>query len=334
MIRYLTERVPLMICPRWVYTRTQPIGIDDVLSYLIAALNNQDVKGKIVEIGGSDVITYGEMMMGYAQVRGLKRVMVPVPFLTPRLSAYWVHWVTPVSAEIAHSLVEGLRNEAVVRTNDAERFFPGIRPGPYLDAVRSALSSLDAKRVESRWTDSLTSSQGISQPVVLATQEGMILEARERLTGADRTRLFQVIEGLGGDAGWLYMNWAWEVRGLIDRLIGGVGLRRGRRNPSEVRIGDALDFWRIEDISPARYLLLRSEMITPGDAWLEYTLTDHDGLTRVKQIAYFAPKGLAGLLYWYLLYPIHSIIFSGLIRAIIQKAEANAGKQVREVLDG
>jgi uncharacterized protein YbjT (DUF2867 family) len=322
MIRYLTERVPLMVCPKWVFTRTQPIAIEDVLTYLISALTTSGALNKVIEIGGQEVITYGEMMLGYAEVRGLKRILIPVPFLTPKLSAYWVHWVTPVSAEIAHALVEGLRNEALVTDRSAEEIFPDITPTDYRMAVQVALAKLAASEVETRWTDALTSSLGEQAPVQLTTLEGLIMEVRQAEIQADQDRVFQVLSGLGGEKGWLYFDWAWRIRGVIDRLLGGVGLRRGRRDPNELRVGDALDFWRVEEIEAGTKLRLRSEMITPGEAWLQYDLEYTESqVVKLRQTAFFAPRGLPGFLYWYVLYPIHSLVFSGLIRKIKEKSE-------------
>ncbi|TFG47719.1 MAG: SDR family oxidoreductase [Anaerolineales bacterium] len=322
MIRYLTERIPLMVCPRWVYTRTQPIAISDVLDYLQTALQTEASMGKIIEIGGKDVLTYGDMMLGYAQVRGLKRRMLPVPLLTPKLSAYWVHWMTPVSAEIAHALVQGLRNEAIVKVNTAEEIFPGIKPMDYLSAVKLALEKLDAGEVETRWTDALVSSMGTKSPIQLTTSEGMIIERRQVNITAKPDIVFNAIKALGGDNGWLYLDWAWQLRGLIDRLMGGVGLRRGRRDPNDLRVGDALDFWRVEFVEKDSLIRLRSEMITPGEAWLEFELlslqTDQISLI---QTAIFAPRGLSGLAYWYILYPFHSLVFSGLINGIKKLSE-------------
>ncbi len=322
MIRYLTERVPLMVCPRWVYTKTQPIAIQDVLAYLITALTTPASFNKVIEIGGRDVVTYGEMMLGYAGVRGLKRILIPVPFLTPKLSAYWVHWVTPVSAEIAHALVEGLRNEALVADHSAPEIFPGITPTDYQSAVQTALDKLAASEVETRWTDALTSSLGEQEPVQLTTLEGLIIEHRQAKILAGKDRVFQVLSSLGGERGWLYFDWAWQIRGVLDRLLGGVGLRRGRRDPDELRVGDALDFWRVEEIQEGVKLRLRSEMITPGEAWLQYDLEQsEDQNVFLRQTAFFAPRGLPGFLYWYVLYPIHSLVFSGLIRGIKEKSE-------------
>ena len=323
MIRYLTERVPVMVCPRWVFTRVQPIAIRDVLDYLVAALDTPESAGRIIEIGGSEVLTYGAMMMGYARARGLRRWLLPVPVLTPRLSSYWVHLVTPIPAGIARPLIDGLRNEVIVREADGRDLFPHIEPMDYQSAVSLALSDLEARRIETSWSDALANSQGDVVPVVLSTQEGMIIERRQQMVPTPPTKVFKMISRLGGQTGWLYMDWAWRVRGWIDRLAGGVGLRRGRRDPEVIRMGDAIDFWRVESVEPGRRLLLRAEMKLPGRAWLQFEALPYKaGQTRLVQTAFFAPKGLLGLAYWYMLYPIHGVIFAGMIRNLARGAMA------------
>jgi uncharacterized protein YbjT (DUF2867 family) len=323
MIRYLTERIPVMICPKWVYTRVQPIAIEDVLEYLTAALETQESLGRIIEIGGSDVLTYGDMMKGYADVRGLQRKLISVPVLTPRLSSYWVHWMTPVPASITRPLVEGLRNEVIVRDPVAQTIFPEIEPVGYSTAVKQALTSLETGQVETRWTDAVVSSVGHQAPVVLTTLEGMLIERRQLEVSASPQTVYERFTQLGGEVGWLYFDWAWRLRGALDRLIGGVGLRRGRRDPVEIRVGDAIDFWRVEQIVPGEKLRLRAEMKVPGGAWLEFeAIPARKRRTQLVQTAFFAPKGLFGLLYWYALYPLHGLIFSGLIKALKKSAEA------------
>lgn len=325
MIRYLTERVPLMVCPRWVYTRIQPIAIRNVLEYLEAALETAESADQIIEIGGADVLTYGDMMKGYAVARGLRRLLIPVPVLTPRLSSHWVHWVTPIPKKIARPLIDGLRNEVVVRDETARRIFPQIVPMDYRTAVQRALAKLDAGEVETAWTDALTSSQGDREPVLLTAHEGMILEQRRRLVQASAETVYASFTGLGGERGWLYFDWAWRLRGIADRLVGGVGFRRGRRDPYDVRVGDALDFWRVEAVQPDRLMRLRAEMKVPGRAWLQFEAKPQTAKrTQLIQTAFFAPKGLFGLLYWYLLYPIHGLIFSGLINSLTTLAETAA----------
>jgi len=322
MIRYLTERVPVMVCPSWVYTRIQPIAIRNVLDYLVATLETPESAGGVIEIGGADVVTYGDMMLGYAEARGLKRWLLPVPVLTPRLSSYWVHLVTPIPAAIAQPLIEGLRNEVVVRGDAARRIFPAIEPLDYATAVRLALGKLDANEVETAWSDALATSQGDVKPVTLTTHEGMILEHRQHRAAAPPEAAFRVFSSLGGKRGWLYANLLWRLRGLLDRLVGGVGFRRGRRHPTRLRVGEALDFWRVEAVEPGRLVRLRAEMKVPGRAWLEFRAEpEPGGGCRVHQTAYFAPKGLPGLAYWYALYPVHAVIFSKMIERVCQEAE-------------
>jgi len=324
MIRYLTERIPIMICPRWVFTRVQPISIRDVLAYLTATLEVPESIGKVIEIGGADVLTYGDMMMGYAEERGLNRKLISVPVLTPRLSSYWVHWMTPVPARITRPLIEGLRNEVVVRDNTAQTLFPKIQPVGYSAAVKRALGNLDLGEVETRWTDALVSSQSESSPVVMKSQEGLIIERRMEEVFAPQKKIFESFTRLGGEQGWLYSDWAWEILGIIDRLFGGVGLRRGRRDPDDVRVGDAIDFWRVEAVEPDEMLRLRAELKLPGKAWLQFEARAlKNGDAQLIQTAFFAPKGLFGLISWYGLYPINSLIFSGLVRNLKELSETS-----------
>jgi uncharacterized protein YbjT (DUF2867 family) len=322
MIRYLTERVPVMICPSWVYTKTQPLAISDVISYLVSALETRECLDKIIEIGGSDVITYRQMMFGYAKSRGLRRLMIPVPVLTPRLSSYWVHLVTPIPSSIAQPLIDGLKNEVIVTNNHAQKIFPSIRPRSYEDAVRLALARLQDGKIENSWSDAVSNTQVQGTPVMLTTQEGMIRERRQLLVKASPEALYQTITSLGGQKGWLYMNWAWRFRGLLDTLLGGVGMRSGRRDPNRLRTGDTVDFWRVEAIKPNQFLRLRAEMKVPGNAWLQFEISPNkNNSNTLIQTAFFAPKGLFGILYWYILYPIHCLIFRGLIRNIAQQAQ-------------
>ena len=321
MIRYLTERLPIMVCPRWVYTRTQPIGIRDVLEYLAAALAVPESGNQIIEIGGAEVVTYGEMMMIYAKARGLKRWLLPVPVLTPRLSSLWVNLVTPIPATIARPLVEGLKNESIVRDPSARKLFPHIQPAGYLTSVERALARLQASNVETAWSDALSATREEVPKLILTTQEGMILERRQRIVPAPMADIYHIFNGIGGKRGWFFMNWAWEIRGFVDKTLGGVGLRRGRRDPDRLRVGDALDFWRVEAVEPNRLLRLRAEMKVPGKAWLQFQVGAAEGnRTILSQTAYFAPKGLMGWLYWYVLYPLHALIFSGLIDQIARRA--------------
>ncbi len=322
MIRYLVERLPVMICPKWIYSRIQPIAVDDLLEYLVSALDAPDSQGQIVEIGGKDAVTYRGMMLGYAQARGLKRLLVPVPVLTPRLSAYWVHWITPIHAGISSALIEGLHNDVVVTNDLARRLFPRVEPMDYAGAIARVIDDLDAGRIDTSWSDALGAPAWREQPVGLESRHGMIIERRRMRVSAPARDVYRVFTGIGGARGWYFATWAWRLRGALDRLLGGVGLRRGRRHPDHLRIGDALDFWRVEDLQPDRSVRLRAEMKLPGRAWLQFEAREaDDGATHLEQTAAFIPKGLPGLAYWYGLYPLHAWIFGGLVRAIARRAE-------------
>lgn len=322
ILRHLTERLPIMITPRWVGTRCQPIAIRDVLDYLVGALEHPDVTG-IVEIGGPDVLSYGDMMRTYARLRGLRRLMIPVPVLTPRLSSYWVNLISPVPAGIARPLIEGLRNEVVVRDPRPARAF-GLRPLSYITALRRAMDRADPDDLVSTWFDAYAAPDRASLSSVTSA-EGMIVERRQRAVAAPPEVVFAEIERLGGRGGWPYANVLWRVRGMIDRAVGGVGMRLGRRDPDKLRVGDALDFWRVEDVRRPTLLRLRAEMRVPGRAWLQYEVLPAGGGSRLVQTAFFEPKGLPGLVYWYLLYPVHGLIFRGSVRVLAGRAARRGG---------
>jgi uncharacterized protein YbjT (DUF2867 family) len=323
ILRHLTERLPVMITPRWVGTRCQPIGIRDVLDYLVGVLDHPDASG-IVEIGGPDVLSYGDMMRTYARLRGLRRLMVPVPLLTPRLSSYWVNLVSPVPAAVARPLIEGLRNEVVVRDPGPASGF-GLRPAPYVQALQLAIDRTDRHDVESTWFDALADLHKASLSSLTST-EGMLVERRRRMVAATPEQVFAEVERVGGDAGWPYANLLWRVRGWADRLVGGVGMRLGRRDPDRLRVGDALDFWRVEEVRRPALLRLRAEMRVPGRAWLQYEVTPTEGGSRLVQTAFFEPKGLPGLAYWYTLYPVHGLIFRGTVRVLAERAMGRANE--------
>lgn len=323
MIRYLTERIPLMITPSWVKTPCQPIAISDLLSYLLACLQEPRSTGRVIEIGGADVITYGKMMLIYARVRGLRRVLLPVPVLTPRLSSHWVGLVTPIPAAYARPLIEGLRNPVVVHDQSAAELFPSIKPMSYEAAVRLAVQGTTLHQVETSWTSSLGATPYVN-PVgtTLESVEGMLVERRVAEVRAGAATVFRVFSGIGGRRGWLYANWIWRLRGIADRLVGGVGMRRGRRDPNSLVPGDALDWWRVEAVQPNALLRLRAEMKLPGRGWLEFIVEPYGAdKARLSQAAYFQPTGLTGVLYWYGLYPIHRLIFKGMLAAIVGRAE-------------
>ena len=314
MIRHLSERLPVMICPKWVYTKTQPIAIRNVLDYILKTIQLKLNKNYIFEIGGKDVLSYGDMIKEYSSERKLNRFLIPIPFLTPNLSSYWVHWTTPLSANITRPLVEGLKNESIIKKHIKEDFFKNIKLLNYKEAVSEALKCLETENVATSWSDSISSSKGRDgQELELQSKEGMIVESRKILINATPEKIYMFLCSIGGDRGWLYANFLWVIRGYIDLLLGGVGLRRGKRNQTKINQGDALDFWRVERIESNKLIRLKAEMKLPGVAWLEYKIDDNSNLI---QTAYFAPKGLLGLTYWYSLYPIHKIIFRGLLNSI------------------
>jgi uncharacterized protein YbjT (DUF2867 family) len=320
MLRYLTERLPIMICPRWA-SKAQPISIRDVLRYLMNALDLQETQDKIIEIGGRDQLSYGDMLRVFAKKRDLRRIVFNIPVLTPRISSYWVSFVTPIPASIARPLMEGVRNEAIVKTSLAKEIFK-FEPIGYEEALEIALERTFLDEVETHWASAL-SSLGVHSPkaVILESREGLLVEERLKRTSASAEKLFSVIMRLGGKAGWPYGQWLWEVRGWMDGLLGGVGLRRGRRSAHQLQVGDALDFWRVEAIESNRLLRLRAEMKVPGKAWLEFSIDESEQGCVFMQRAMFEPKGLFGLLYWYALYPIHAFMFQGMVAEIVRRAE-------------
>jgi uncharacterized protein YbjT (DUF2867 family) len=322
MIRNLTERIPLMICPRWVYQRTQPIAIDDVLDYLVAALEIQESAGQILEIGGTEVLTYGDLMKGYALVRGLRRFLVPVPVLTPRLSSYWVHWTTPLPAVMARPLIEGLRSEVIVTNDNAKALFPNIQCSDYATAVRQALDDL---RPDSFSEVLITKAEDVmtGEPTVESRLErGMILETWQVGVEADPTIVYRAFAALGGDRGWRPCHVLWVLRAILDRLIGGIGMRKGRPPVEELTVGDAIDFYRVEKVTSSRGLRLRVELKLPGTGWMQFEACPVKPKTSLmKMVVYFAPRGLTGVLYWYGLLPLHRLIFKSLIRSLKTEAE-------------
>lgn len=316
IIRCLTERLPVMICPRWVMTRTQPIAIGDVLDYLAAALDAPGSIGQMVEIGGASIETYRSMMLTYAQIRGLKRWLLRVPVLTPRLSSYWLNLVTPFPAAITRPLIEGLKTEVVCTSDHAARLFPQIVPMGYRAAVELALSRTGPDK-------SVHTMIGRSDTHVALRRQGYICDVRQTRIHAPAARVFAVLQCLGGKPGWLYGNVLWQMRGWLDHCLGGVGMSRGRTGGAQLQAGDGVDFWRVEAVVPGEEILLRAEMKLPGRAWLQFILlAESRERTLLRCCAWFEPRGLAGELYWGLLYPIHVLIFRGMVRAIARKSES------------
>ncbi|HET7758525.1 MAG TPA: SDR family oxidoreductase [Gaiellaceae bacterium] len=324
LVRALSERLPVMITPRWVRTRAQPIAVEDVVAYLVAALDLDSRGSEVFEIGGADVATYGELMREYARLRGLRRLLVPVPVLTPRLSSLWLGLVTPVYARVGRKLVESLPHETVVRDPSALERFP-VRPRGYREAIARALANEDHLTVETRWSDAF-SAAGRSSWLAGPSMSGRLVDARDRDVPVPPARAFAPIRRIGGQAGWYYGDALWHLRGFLDLLVGGVGLRRGRRDPETPAVGSALDFWRVEAYEPDRLLRLRAEMRLPGRAWLQFEV-DGDGRgSRIHQTAIFDPTGLAGLAYWYALLPIHAVVFRGMLAGIAREATRDAAR--------
>jgi uncharacterized protein YbjT (DUF2867 family) len=321
MIRYLSEREPILVCPAWFFSTAQPIAIRDVLSYLIAALETDESIGKLIEIGGPTRLTYAEMLLQYAKERNLKRTLIRTPFNLPRLSAYWVHMVTPIHWRLVLPLIEGLRAQLIVHDDAAKKIFPNIKPIDFQTAVQLALGRINRDNVETSWSDALVTAMGDAKPYTFKVEEGMMLESRTLLLDLPADSIFRAYTGIGGARGWLYMDWAWAIRGWMDKAIGGVGIRRGRRHPDEIRAGESLDFWRVEAVEENRLLRLRAEMIVPGQAWLQFeSIPQEDSKTLLTETAYYEPRGFWGFVYWYAMWPFHAFLFNGLIRRLASRA--------------
>jgi uncharacterized protein YbjT (DUF2867 family) len=321
MLRYLTERLPLIIAPSWVNNEIQPIAIRDVLAYLIAALERGP--SEIVEIGG-DRLTYREMMKVYARTRRLRRLIISVPPVLPAwIGARNIGLITPIPSRLAVPLVEGMAQPLIVQTNRAETLYGDIKPIRYAKAVKLALCRIQNQAVETRWRGTLSDEPTYEHEDL----RGLVREVRSLHVAATPDAVFRAFSSLGGDRGWLTWMWAWRLRGLIDRLLGGPGLKRGRRDPQELLTGDVVDFWRVEAVDAPHLLRLRGEMRLPGLAWLQWKAEPERGGTRLTQIAGFAPRGLAGAMYWYGLYPFHRLIFTDMIEAIGQLAVRQQSSQ-------
>ena len=318
LVRSLTERLPVMLTPRWVRTRTQPIAIEDVIAYLLAALDVDAHGSTVFEIGGAEVATYGELMREYARQRGLRRLFIPVPVLTPRLSSLWLGLVTPVYARVGRKLIESLPHETVVRDPSALERFP-IRPRGYREAIARALLKEDREVAETRWSDALSAGERTTGTPRRHTR-GRLFDSRVCEVPVAPARAFAPVRRIGGKTGWYYGNALWRLRGLLDLLVGGVGLRRGRRDPETPTVGSALDFWRVEAYDPDRLLRLRAEMRLPGRAWLQFEVEGDERGSRIRQTAIFDPIGLAGLLYWYGLLPLHRLVFHRMLDGIARQA--------------
>lgn len=316
IIRDLSEKLPVMVTPRWLDTLCQPIAVRDVINSLMAAMLNPDATGKILDIGGPDVLTYKQMLLQYAEVRGLKRLIFVLPLMTPRLSSYWLYFVTSTSYKLAVNLVNSMKVEVICRENAIESL-TGKQPLTYKEAIAMAFERIARHDVASSWKDSLISSSALPNlnEYITVPEHGCFHDIRQTELKATREQVLDNIWRVGGEKGWYYANFLWKIRGYMDKMSGGIGLRRGRTNTDEIFAGDALDFWRVllADRANGR-LLLYAEMRLPGEAWLEFRLEENNGKTLLKQTATFRPKGLTGRLYWYSVWPLHQVIFKGMNR--------------------
>lgn len=318
MIRALSERLPFMITPKWVWTPAQPIGINDLLQYLLQAIDLKVTENKIFEIGGADVITYGELMSEYARQRGLKRMMLSVPVLTPKLSSLWLGLVTPLYARVGRKLVDSAIHPTVIKDHSAADYFT-VKPLGCAEAIAAALRNEDQEVAETRWTDAISSAAELKHWTGTQFYHREI-DTKEVEVDLPAEEAFIPIRRIGGKTGWYYANFLWWIRGLLDTLVGGVGLRRERRDADDLRTGDVLDFWRVEEYIPNKLLRLQTEMKLPGRAWLQFEVEEKGGRSKIRQTAIFDPVGLGGLLYWYGLYPIHHFIFNGMLQGIAKAA--------------
>jgi uncharacterized protein YbjT (DUF2867 family) len=322
LVRALVDRLPVMTTPRWVQTEAQPIAIEDVIEYLVLALELPLGESRTYEIGGEGRSSYLELMREYARQRGLRRWFIPLPFLTPRLSSLWLRFVTPLYAGVGRELIEGVRNPSVVEDPAALRDFP-LRPRSMSEAIARALANEDAEIAATRWNDAHAS-------LARRPQWGgdrlrsRLVDSRALRVAASPDAVFGIIQRIGGRNGWYHAGWLWRVRGWLDLAAGGPGLRRGRRDPERLLPGDALDWWRVEAVDPDGMLRLIAEMRLPGRAWLQFEVEPADGGALVRQTAIFDPLGLMGLLYWYALWPTHQYVFAGMLRAIGRRSEAVA----------
>ncbi|NTW23333.1 MAG: SDR family oxidoreductase [Lentimicrobium sp.] len=316
IIRDLSEKLPVMVTPRWLNTLCQPIAVRDVINCLMAAMMNPSALNKILDIGGPEALTYKQMLLQYAEVRGLKRLIFVLPLMTPRLSSYWLYFVTSTSYKLAVNLVNSMKVEVICRENMLESL-TGQPPLTYKEAIALAFKSIAQHHVVSSWKDALVSSSALPNlnDYITVPEHGCFHDLRETEIKATQEQVISNVWSVGGEKGWYYANSLWKIRGYMDKMVGGTGLRRGRTNEADINAGDALDFWRVLLADRARgRLLLYAEMKLPGEAWLEFSLTEEKGKTLLKQTATFRPKGLTGRLYWYSVWPLHQLIFRGMNR--------------------
>ena len=321
VIRDLVYHLPVMVTPRWVRSLTQPIALDDLIEYLVRLPGSEPPGSHTYDVGGPEVVRYQDLLSRFARAVGRRLAIVPVSVLTPRLSSYWLDLVTAVPSSVARPLIDGLRHDLVVDPEaDLHARIP-IELRTYEQAVRDALEAERTARLPARWTEGSFAMRDNRADISFYSRG----ERVERTCDAAPQAVWDVVSAIGGRSGWYYANWLWSLRGLLDRLVGGVGRRRGRRHPTDVRLGDALDFWRVAGIEPGRRLTLLAEMKLPGIAILEFEVTPAGAGARIVTSAHFHPAGAAGLLYWYALWPVHKRIFAGLTDAIVDRAGGSAG---------
>lgn len=319
IIRDLVEKLPVMVTPKWLNTKNQPIAIRNILECLTGVLDHPETENKSYDVGGPDILTYKQMLLKFAEVRGLRRYIYTVPVMTPRISSYWLYFVTATSYKLAVNLVNSMKIEVIARNNDLIELL-GIKPIEYKEAVELAFQKIEQNNVLSSWKDSLVSSSEDSSLFdhINVPENGVFKDIREKVIEKDPDRVLRNIWSIGGERGWYYADFLWGIRGFLDKLVGGVGLRRGRTNPNTINTGDTLDFWRVlaADIAKKR-LLLYAEMKLPGEAWLEFRILRKDGKDILLQTATYRPKGIFGRLYWYSVLPFHYFVFDGMAKNIV-----------------
>jgi len=318
IIRHLTEKLPVMVTPKWVSTLAQPIGVEDVIAYLKAS-KEINIDGNVIVDIGSEKMTYKEMMITCAKALGLKRLIFPLPILTIKLSSYWLNLFTPVPYTVALSLIEGLSSEVIIQNDNAKRYYPDIKPVGFETAVKKAIQKMEENQVFSRWSDSggvhdMWEKQHKDDPSTAVLTDRQIQVIKK---GISKETVYRTFCSIGGKEGWFGYDWLWEIRGWLDKMLGGAGLNRGRRDNYNLRVGESVDFWRVEDLTPNERLLLYAQMKVPGKAWLEFKIKEDE----LIQTAYFYPRGLWGRLYWYMLTPIHYLVFRNMIKSILKKAQ-------------
>jgi uncharacterized protein YbjT (DUF2867 family) len=318
LIRSLVERLPIMITPKWVQVAAQPIAIEDLIEYLEAALYLPDSGSRVYEIGGADQVSYADIMRIYGSCRNIAVRMIPVPFLSPYISSLWLGLITPLYARIGRKLIQSIVHPTVVRDKSALNDF-NIKPMGVNDAIRRAIDKEDKEFSETRWSDSISSSGNM--PSWFSQSFGSrLIDSRTLKVDMPPKATFIPIQKIGGNNGWYAWNWLWQLRGFLDLLVGGVGMRRGRAHLDILRVGDTIDFWRVEVHKPNHFLRLTAEMKLPGRAWLEFEVLGDELTSTIRQTAIFDPVGLLGLAYWYALYPLHQLVFAGMLRGIADKA--------------